>query len=100
MSPEQARRLLARLAEYRADPESRLAALDDIQASCIEGITQEKLSVKDGVMTIIEKYPDVARRCVADKGQIAAELEAIANGETNQEMTLVINLEAITEVVP
>lgn len=100
MTPEQARRLIARLQEYRADPEARLAALDDIQQKCLDGVPQEKVSAKDGVLEVIERYPDVARRCVMDKGQIVAELEAIANSETSQELQLVINLEAITEVTP
>lgn len=100
MTPEQARRLIARLPEYRADPEARLAALDEIQRMCIEGIHQEKVNPKEGVVTVIEIVPDVARRCIADKGQIAADLAAIANQETSQELQLVINLEAITEVTP
>ena len=100
MTPEQARRILARSEEFKADPLSRLAALDDIQQKCLDGVPQEKVSAKDGVLEVIERYPDVARRCVMDKGQIVAELEAIAHSETSQELQLVINLEAITEVTP
>lgn len=51
--------LMDTLAEYRCDYRSILYDLDQLQQVVMEGIEQEKVSAKDGVLTVTEKYPEI-----------------------------------------
>lgn len=51
--------IVNRLQEMKADPISQLAYLDDVRNRCREGLIQEKVSVKDGVLQVIEKFPGI-----------------------------------------
>lgn len=81
------KQLKKRLAEFRADTPALLASLDDIQQIALKGTPQEKVHAKmDSPMTVVECYPDVARRCVMDKWEIAKHIEAQA-GQDQAEQT-------------
>lgn len=83
------KQLKKRLAEYRADPQALLAALDEIQQMCLEGITQEKVHAKmDTPMVVVERLPDVARRCAMDKWEMVKHIEAQAGQEQAEQTEL------------
>lgn len=51
--------LKARMSEFQADPLAVLRYLADLRDRCNDGIIQEKLSVTEGVMPVLERYPAV-----------------------------------------
>lgn len=51
--------LKARMSEFQSDPLSVLRYLADLRDRCNDGIIQEKLSVTEGVMPVLERYPAV-----------------------------------------
>jgi hypothetical protein len=60
-----ARQQLARLDEMNADPASLCGLLQAIVAMAMEGVVQEKISVKDGVLEVVEKDLSTAVRAIA-----------------------------------
>lgn len=76
---KQAAGILARIREYNADYDQLLVNLDDISKKCMSGIEQEKLSVKDGVLPVIEKYANVAVQAELGKFSIVKELTRLAD---------------------
>lgn len=89
---QKAKALLGRLAEFNSDPEQLLASLDEIQQKSMDGFAQEKVSAKDGVLTVIERYPDIARRCIMDKLAVVQDLRKVANSDDPQELSFTINV--------
>ncbi|MBD2537514.1 hypothetical protein [Coleofasciculus sp. FACHB-SPT36] len=58
----------------------------------MDGWEQQKISAKDGVLDLIEKYPDIARRCVMDKLAVMQDLRKVAESDDQQELSFTINV--------
>lgn len=90
------KQLRDRLEEYNADIPRLLNGLEEIQVMSLEGVEQEKVSAKDGVMTVLERYPDVARRAIMDKFAILQYIEEKAEAEkTEQIVEYVIHVQQL-----
>lgn len=89
---QKARALLSRLSEFNSDPEQLLSQLDEIQQKSMDGWEQQKVSAKDGVLDLVEKYPDIARRCVMDKLAVVQDLRKVAESDDAQELSFTINV--------
>lgn len=51
--------LKKRLSEFSADPEQILTQLEEQYQAAQEGYKQQKVSVKDGVLDVVEIYPNL-----------------------------------------
>jgi hypothetical protein len=89
---QKARALLSRLSEFNSDPEQLLSQLDEIQQKSMDGWEQQKVSAKDGVLDLVEKYPDIARRCVMDKLAVVQDLRKVAEDATESQLTFTVNV--------
>jgi hypothetical protein len=95
---KRAKRLIESVAEYKADLPDILAQLEEIRQLCLEGIPQEKLSVKDGVLELIERYPQVALQAVMGKLAVYKEISRLSEMETvDPEISVSINLMSLEE---
>ena len=92
--------LLNNLGEFDADYTHILANLSDLYQKCLSGIEQEKVSVKDGILTVIEKYPNVALACLNGQVAVVKELHKIASEETiDPTVTVSINLGSLEKAL-
>lgn len=88
--------LIDTLGEYNADYNQILEQLEEIRLSCMEGIEQEKVSVKDGVLLVVEKYPHVAQAAVIAKLAVLKELARVAEQEEiNPDIDVTINIDSL-----
>ncbi len=72
---------LNRIGKYNADYDQILANLDAITKASMDGVEQEKLSVRDGVLPVVEKYPQVAVQAEMGKLAVLKELSRLAEME-------------------
>ncbi len=64
---------------------------DDLQRRCREGLQQQKVSAKDGVLDTIERYPETELRCIAFKKKLADDLKKeVAGSVTDTHVTVEI----------
>lgn len=75
-------KILNRLSEYNSDFGSLLGQLEEIRAASMEGLPNEKVSAKDGVLTVLEVFPQVAVQAVRAKLEVIKFMVAIAEVET------------------
>lgn len=95
---KQVKKLINNLGEYNADYTQILVQLEEIRLSCVNGIVQEKVSVKDGVVEVVERYPQVAQAAVAAKLAVLKELSRIAELEViDPEVNVTISLESLED---
>lgn len=98
---KRAEKLLQRLGEYKADYHNILNELEELRVMCLEGITQEKVSVRDGVLTVVERYPAVAQACTMGKLAVVKELSRVAELDTVEpEVNVNINISNAEDEIP
>jgi hypothetical protein len=66
---------LERLRSLGVCPSDRVVLLLALMERCDSGTPQEKVSVKDGVLTVMERYPQVSLGCIREMGAIWDGLE-------------------------
>lgn len=89
----QARAIVKRLNEYRADYESILNDIEELRRESMAGIVQEKFSVKTAqCVPVVEKYPAVALQCLQLKTAILRDLDTMDNEEEDADFQLSINI--------
>lgn len=95
---KRAKRLIESISEYSADLPDILAQLEEIRQLCIDGVYQEKVSVKDGVLEVKERYPQVALQATMGKLQVFKEISRLSELETiDPEISVSINLMSLEE---
>ena len=97
MKPEEAKQQLNHLKrEFGLDRMTIITKLLELMQRCKDGIPQEKLSAKDGVLEVIERYPEIERKILDDIVKHIEQLEAIANSETEDKaVEFIINIERL-----
>lgn len=95
------KRLLSNLKQHKADPEMLLAQAEEAYVMATQGYECE-LPGKYGVQAVITRNPAVAVQAVQQKLAIVKYLvEYVGNEEEEkQDLSLTIQVQAITEVVP
>lgn len=97
---DQCQVLLDTLAEYNADYRCILRDLDYIQQVVMEGMQQEKVSAKDGVLTVNEKYPNIALDCLKTKMKLIQDIDKYqASSEDEVDYTININITPLEDLV-
>ncbi|MBW4558435.1 MAG: hypothetical protein KME59_21420 [Trichormus sp. ATA11-4-KO1] len=95
-----AKKLIDSVGEHAADLPDILRQLEDIRQQCMDGISQEKVSVKDGVLIVIEKFPQVALQAVMGKLAVYKEISRLAELESvDPEVTVSIQLMALEDTL-
>lgn len=95
MSVEKDRQLLNRLGSLGADEASIVIGLKAIHDSCMDGFTNQKVAGRD-MLELVEKMPDVARRCLVDIRSIYKDVQArVENATETGETNFVLNLELL-----
>lgn len=95
---QRVRALIDTLGEYNADYTQLLVQLEENRLLCLEGIEQEKVSVKDGVLVVTERYPQVAQAAIMGKLAVLKELARISElAQIDPEISININLEALED---
>lgn len=89
----QAASIVKRLREYRADYESILNDIEELRRVSLEGIVQEKFSVKTAqCVPVVEKYPAVALQCLQLKASILRDLNELDSDEEDVDINLNISI--------
>jgi hypothetical protein len=86
-----ATKLLDRLGEYESDLQDILTQLEELRVACMTGIKQEKVSVTDGVLTVIEIYPQVALSATMGKLSVYKELSRLSELEEPEDKEVIIS---------
>ena len=90
---KRAQKLIDRLGEYNADYHNILNELEELRVMCLEGIVQEKVSVRDGVLKVVEIYPSVAHACTMGKLAVVKELSRVVELDiVEPEVNVTINI--------
>lgn len=93
-----AKRLIDSVGEHSADLPDILRQLEEIRAACMEGIGQEKVSVKDGVLEVTERYPQVALQAVMGKLAVYKEISRLAEmQQVDTNVTVSINIGSLEQ---
>lgn len=95
---KRAKRLIESIAEYKADLPDILSQLEEIRQLCIDGVYQEKVSVKDGVLEVRERYPQVALQAVMGKLAVYKEISRLSELESlDPEITVDIQIVSLED---
>ncbi len=86
---------LAAIAALGGDAVNLWVQTDDLQRRCREGMLQEKVSIKDGVLPVVERYPSIELRCLQFKQKLLADLKAEASGTAAETALTVTIVEAV-----
>lgn len=99
MKPEEARQQLNRIqSEFGIDRMTVITSLMDLLKRCKDGIPQEKLSAKDGVVEVLERYPEAERKILDDIAKHITQLEAIANSDKKDDkIEFILNIEKLED---
>jgi hypothetical protein len=97
-----AKRVLNSLGEYNADYGQLLEQLEDIRVRALDvGFTQDKVCAGEGVVSVVEVYPQVALNAIRVKLDVIKEMSRINELETPEtNTTVLINIEALEDDLP
>lgn len=99
MKPEEAKQQLNHLKrEFGLDRMTVITKLLELMQRCKDGIPQEKLSAKDGVLEVLERYPEIERKILDDVVKHIAQLEAIANSDKKDDkIEFILNIDKLED---
>jgi len=83
------------LAEFEAEPLQAIAYLHELRARARDGVVQQKVSVKDGVLDVVEKYPAIELSATVEMSKLARYIIERADAETSPDSAITITISEV-----